>query len=493
MKQRRLFVVVLVILMLIVGSLVYLVSLEFGNSQTNSSPDIIFHNGEILTMEESPTQVEAIAIRNESILAIGDENEILAMAGSNTHIINLEGRTLLPGFIDSHSHHLGDRNLVNQSTPEEVIESVLSSGWTSISELFVNQDRLDELRLLDQNDNLRIRVNAYLPLSYQFQRFGDWYQAYEPGHEYSSNLRIAGVKIFMDGWYTNWNHYFDQVELESLMQEAHDEGFQIAIHSVTDNGTDIVLNSLESILGGESNELYRHRIEHLVLLRDDQIERLSNLGIIASFQLPWFTSDWKQAGSYPILQEYSHLVARWRDILQAGIPSLGSTDFPWMSQNIRSAMKIVSMAVTRVGISGLTPTDWMLNQTLSVEQTLRLLTIDAAYGTFQEDIKGSIKVGKLADLVVLSDNPMTVPESSLADIEVLMTMVGGVIEYSASDQHFLCSSELNSTNYLLHKSSVSDNRKLVHLELLLTDTKNKNGGPGEIRTRGLFHAKKGSI
>ena len=493
MKQRRLFFVILVILMLVVGSLVYLVSLEFGNSQTNSSPDIIFHNGEILTMEESPTQVEAIAIRNESILAIGDENDILAMAGSNTHIINLEGRTLLPGFIDSHSHHLGDRNLVNQSTPEEVIESALSSGWTSISELFVNQDRLDELRSLDQHNDLRIRVNAYLPISWQFERFGDWYQAYEPGYEYSSKLRIAGVKIFMDGWYTNWNHFFDQVELESLIQEAHDEGFQIAIHSATDNGTDIVLNALETVLGGESNELYRHRIEHLVLLRDDQIERLSNLGIIASFQLPWFTSDWKQAGSYPILQEYSHLVARWRDILQAGVPSLGSTDFPWMSQNIRSAMKMVSYAVTRVGISGLTPTDWMLNQTLSVEQTLRLLTIDAAYGTFQEDIKGSIKVGKLADLVVLSDNPMTVPESSLADIEVLMTMVGGVIEYSASDQHFLCSSELNSTNYLLHKSSVSDNRKLVNLELLVTDTKNKNGGPGEIRTRGLFHAKKGSI
>ena len=120
MKQRRLFVVVLVILMLVVGSLVYLASMGFWNSQTISSPDIIFHNGEILTMEESPAQVEAIAIRNESILAIGDENEILAMAGSNTHIINLEGRTLLPGFIDSHSHHIGDRNIVNQSTPEEV-------------------------------------------------------------------------------------------------------------------------------------------------------------------------------------------------------------------------------------------------------------------------------------------------------------------------------------------------------------------------------------
>jgi hypothetical protein len=92
-------------------------------------------------------------------------------------------------------------------------------------------------------------------------------------------------------------------------------------------------------------------------------------------------------------------------------------------------MKVISRAVTKLGGQGLTPPDWMLNQTLTVEQALRLITIDAAYGTFQEDIKGSIKVGKLADLVVLSDNPLTVPEDSLTDIEVLMTMVGGRIEF----------------------------------------------------------------
>jgi predicted amidohydrolase YtcJ len=406
-------------------------------------------------------------------MAIGDEEDILAMAGENTDIIDLEGRTLLPGFIDSHGHHIGDRSIAGQSTAEEVIDSVLSSGWTSISELFVNQNRLDELISLDQQNNLRIRVNAYLPLSYQFDRFGDWYKAYEPGYEYSSNLRIAGVKLFMDGWYTNWNHYFNQVELESLMQEAHDEGFQIATHSVTDNGTDIVLDSLESVLDGESNEHFRHRIEHLVLLRDDQIDRLSDLGILACFQFPWFTSEWKLAESYPILEEYSELVGRWQDILQAGIYSLGSTDFPWMMENQRSVMKMVSMAVTRIGDTGLVPTSWMMNQRLTVRQALRLLTIDGAYGTFQEDIKGSIKVGKLADLVVLSDDPLGVQENSLADIEVLMTMVGGVIEYSAPGQQFLSSCKCDSTDFSLHKTDTSTNEKPVNLKIIARDTKNE--------------------
>lgn len=439
MKRRGLLVATSVVLALLLASLLYLASQGFWNEATDSPPDIIIHNGDILTMEQSPAQVEALAIKGEYIVALGDEIDILAMAGSNTRFIDLEGRTLLPGFIDAHSHHIGDRSYVNQSTSEEVIESVLSSGWTSISELFVNQERLDGLITLDQQDNLRIRVNAYLPLSWQFDSFGDWYRAYQPGQEYSSKLRIGGVKIFMDSWYApDWLHYFSQTELDSLVQQAHEDGFQIAFHSVVDNATDVVLNALESALDGQSNQQYRHRIEHLVLLRDDQIQRMADLGIIASFQLTWINSDWKQAVSWPVLQNYSHLAGRWRDILDAGIPSQGSTDFPWLLGTMdRSAMYAVSSAVTRVGGLGLTPTDWMLNQTLSVEQALRLITIDAAYGTFQEDIKGSIKVGKLADLVILSDNPLTVPENTLADIEVLMTMVGGVVEYTAPGYQFL--------------------------------------------------------
>jgi len=447
MEKRRLLATISVVSVLLLAPLLYLNSQGFWNEPDGSAPDIIIYNGDILTMEQSPTQIEAIAIQGELISAVGDESDILTMAGSETQLINLEGKTLLPGFNDAHSHHIGDRSYVNQSTSDEVIESILSAGWTSISEMFVNQERLDELIALDHQDNLRVRVNAYLPLNYGFDMFGDWYQAYQPGQEYSSKLRIGGVKIFMDGWYVYPQHYFSQAELNSLVQQAHEEGYQISIHSVVDNATDVVLNALESALNGQSNQLYRHRIEHLVLLRDDQIQRMAELGIIASIQLSWINSDWKQAVSYPVLQDYSHLAGRWRDILEAGIPSQGSTDFPWLLGTIeRSAMYAVSSAVTRVGGLGLTPTDWMLNQTISVEQALRLITIDAAYGTFQEDIKGSIKVGKLADLVILSDNPLTAPQNTLANIQVLMTMVGGTVEYTALGQQFLISGSVESSN-----------------------------------------------
>ncbi len=403
----------------------------------DNSPNYIFYNGHVLTMEPNPSNVEAVAVQGDSISTVGKSTAIFPLADTDTVFIDLEGKTLLPGFIDSHSHWLGDRHLLNISDPNEIIEILVRNGWTSISELFVDggwhQGRLDELRLLDQQGNLTVRVNAYLPLNYGFDRFGTWYQDYQQGYEFSPNLRIGGVKLFMDRWYTQWMPFFDQAELETLMQEAHDLGYQIAIHSVMNNATDVVLNAFETVLAGESNEKYRHRIEHLVLLRDDQIHRMKELKILASIQIAWINSDWTTSESYPYLENYTHLAGRWRDIVEAGVPTIGSTDFPYNHWNMRSPLQQMALAVTRIGNQGLQPPEWMVNQTLSVEQALRLLTIEGAYGTFQEDIKGSIKEGKLADLVILSDNPFTVAESEIKDIEVLMTMIGGEIEYSSPD------------------------------------------------------------
>jgi predicted amidohydrolase YtcJ len=396
-------------------------------------------------MEQNPTQIEAFAVRGDRFIAIGKENSVLALAGSDTHIIDLQGKTVLPGFIDSHSHWIGDRNLAEMGTAEEAIESAISNGWTSISELFVNEDRLTELRSLDKQNNLRLRVNAYLPLSWQFERFGDWYQNYQPGHEYSSHLRIGGVKIFMDRWINiRSTLYFDELELHGLVEEAHNLGFQVAIHSVNDTATDIVLSVYESILDGESNDNHRFRIEHLVMLRNDQIQRMKNLGIIASFQFPWFNSDSEALTISETSNEDFNLIARWRDVVNAGVQSMGSTDFPWSDGPIGSSIEAIYQVVTRIGQSGSTPLDWMLNQTITIEEALRLITIDAAYGTFQEEIKGSIKISKFADFVVLSDNPLIIPVENLKDIKVLSTTIGGVTEYCAQENEGFCASQVTS-------------------------------------------------
>ncbi len=445
-------------------------------SASAEHPEFIFHNSQIVTMEEGVPTAEAIAIRGGRIVAIGTNDEILALPrGRDTRVVDLGARTVLPGFIDSHAHWIGNRNIsgiasaptetgrrwvpywetgdrsAGSATAQEAVQAALKGGWTSISELFVPQGELNDLLALDLAGELRIRVNAYLALSFEFERFGKWYQFYNQGDQLSPNVRIGGVKIFSDNGdnygqteiipaFSGPDVFFEQDELTALVEEAHTAGFQIAIHTMADAGLDLVLKAYEALREEEEESIsvYRHRVEHLAVVRDDQLDRMAGLGLIASIPLTWFDSHpwytWDVKTYFGL--ERADLVGRWRDILAAGIPSIGSTDYPWFYGTDGSAMTTVSKAVTRIGEPGQPPADWMLDQRITVEQALRLLTIDAAYGTFQEDVKGSIAVGKFADLVVLSANPLTVPPDEIKDIEVLLTMVNGRVEYCAPISFF---------------------------------------------------------
>ncbi len=97
---------------------------------------------------------------------------------------------------------------------DAAIDDALAGGWTSISELFVNQERLDELRALDEAGQLRLRVNAYLPVNYLDDKFGIWFGDYKPRQVFSPRVRIGGVKIFADSAWTN----------EMYMTEPHTDG-----------------------------------------------------------------------------------------------------------------------------------------------------------------------------------------------------------------------------------------------------------------------------
>lgn len=434
-------------------------------------PDIIFFNGPIITMEDPIEIVKAISVKDDTILEVGNETSILATAGSDTIIVDLEGKSLLPGFIDSHSHWIGDRGLGGYEEVEASINEALRYGWTSISELYVDQGKLDELINLDEQGILPVRVNAYLPLNYQDQRWGDWYKAYQPGQEFSQNLRIGGLKLTLDNGpgigYIDRNYWFTQGELDSIVSEAHDLGFQLALHVIVDNSTDMALSSLMKVIKDEKDNNYRHRLEHSIMLRDDQIQLIKDNDIIVSLQLQWFDSEWIDEVLYDPGIDNAHLIARWQDVISSGIHAIGSTDYPWtMFSPVGDSLEAIHQVVTRIGEQGLTPPDWMLNQRLSVEQALRLITIDAAYGTFQEDVKGSLKTGKFADFVVLSENPLQVEISEIPNIDVLLTMIGGSVEYCLFEGDEICDFSITTIN----SSKTSDSLSFKLTSLLLAFT-----------------------
>lgn len=408
--------------------------------------DALLVNGRIVTMDPELPEAEAVAIRDGRIAAVGTVDEVLALRTPDSFVADLEGRTVLPGFIDSHAHWIGDRGHAGNGSPAEAIDEALSHGWTSVSELFVSEARLAELCRLAADGELRLRVNAYLALSWQRDRFGDWYRSYEPRQELGPRLRVGGVKLFVDSGdageeFLSEPHahrpgerrqpFFDDGELRTLVGEAHRAGWQVAAHTMGDAAHDLVLDAYEHVLAGGPNDA-RHRIEHAAIVRDDQIEWMRELGVLASVQLSWFHSDWTEQLETQLGPERVRWAGRWRDLLDADVRMIGGSDHPWGYGDVGAALKAISQAATRVGERGAPPPSWMRAQRISVAEGLRLITVDAAYGTFEEDVKGSLSPGKLADLVVLSENPLEVAPSRLEDIRVLATIVGGRIEHCMS-------------------------------------------------------------
>jgi len=396
-------------------------------------------------MEELHPQAQAIAIAGERILAVGTNDEILALKDSSTQLIDLRGKTVMPGFIDSHTHRLTQRYKWGFSTLQEAVTEALSQGWTGLDELAIDQSQLQEFIVLDAQGGLRSRVNVYLMVNtFEGNPLGDWFRAYQPGQQFSPYLRIAGLKIFID-YDSGRKLLFQQDELNELIRQLQSEGWTISVKAISIQSHELALNAYEYALNGDSNDLHRHRIEHSIAASDEQVDRMARLGIIVCIQpsLPGVTSF--DPDTYKMRDENgADNVWRWSDYLNGGVFMIASPLNPYpdveehLSPTHISPMGLLYRSVTKIGVGGQQPPEWMLEKALTVEQILPMLTMNGAYATFAEDNKGSLTPGKYADLVILSGNPMTTSVGGLLDIQTMMTMVGGEVEYCAAGQESLC-------------------------------------------------------
>lgn len=412
--------------------------------------DVIYTNGQILTMEKDQPTAQAIALKGQRILAMGSESEVMAYKNDSTNIVDLNGLTLTPGFIDSHVHRIGDRNLYGNNTAiQDIFDKTLRQGWTSIHEMFVHPQRLTELQSLADQKLLPVRVSAYLAVGYGYD-YNPWYKntAYKPLQNFGLFLQIAGIKITLD---QEWGEkiFFDQNQLNGMVLDATSDGWQVATHSFSPAANEEVLNAYEKVLNGGSNDQLRLRLEHTGVMTDAEVQKMGQLGIIGSVQLIG-ASMWMEDVSfkkYIPASETQHS-ARWRDLLNAGVFLIGNTDDPWCCTDWRnglnqpaveaSVIQAIYQSVTRNSYSGKQPEAWQVAQILTVQEALEMLTIHGAYAAHQENEIGSLKPGKYADMVILSGNPLTTPIEQIANIEIIMTMVGGQAKYCAAEQNDIC-------------------------------------------------------
>jgi len=331
-------------------------------------------------------------------------------------------------------------------TDEELVEGLkaacdlaASKGITSIhclpSSSTAPSPEIKTFQTLLMRDELPIRVYLMIPEP-SFPKLADIGMFTGFGN---SQLKIGGIKVLLDGSlggrtaamlepYSDEPSnegilIYSEEKLHEIVKNAHNAGFQLGIHTIGDKAAKIAIDAVEAALKESPRDDSCHRLEHASCLSAELIQRMKKLGMVGAVQPPFIYSD----GAWTpdrIGDERARYVYPFKTMLDAGIKLTGGSDCPVERMD---PFPGIQAAVTRLTAEG---EIFIPEERVSVEEAIRMYTLDAAYGAFEEDIKGSIEPGKLADMVIVSDDPFKIPKDKIREIEVETTIMGGKIVFS---------------------------------------------------------------
>lgn len=338
---------------------------------------------------------------------------------------------------------------LSEVNPTEALVSLLENwgklGLTTVSELALGglsqgAGDISIIRNASQTGRLKARIRAY-----PFYTIGEeaWDDAGVKPGDGDALVRVAGYKLVADGsnqgftglqrepYLNSDSHglaYMSQEDLQTRAIERAKKGWHLAIHGNGDAAIDNILEACEAMRNaGIDMKNVRARIEHCSILHDDQITRMKDLGVSASF-LIGHVHYWGVAMRDEVFgEEKARLLDRCKSLEDAGIGFTLHSDFMVTDPD---PLHMIEMAVTRKTWK---EPDYALapDESISVESAIRALTSEAAWQLFSEHEIGSLEAGKLADLVILEKDPRKVNPDSIKDIKVLETWMDGKQVYKA--------------------------------------------------------------
>jgi len=334
---------------------------------------------------------------------------------------------------------------IPSSSSEEIYEAALTAlkeakrfGVTSIQDITYRND-LIAYQKLEKEGKLTCRIYTRLPIS-EYKNLVD---AGIQNNFGSDKIKLGSLKAFADGslgsstaWFferynqdtTTTGLPMDIVtngELEKWSIDADKNKLQLSTHAIGDRANAWMLDLYEKIKKENPQWDRRFRIEHAQHVRFQDIPRFTEIGVIASMQ-PYHAIDdgvWAEKRIGPERIKYTY---PFRTMLDKGVKLCFGSD--WTVAPLNPLTGIYA-AVTRRTLDDKNPNGWIPEQKISVEEAIKCYTINNAFAAFEENIKGSIEVGKLADFVVLSDDIFTIDPIKIKDIQVEMTVLDGVVIY----------------------------------------------------------------
>ena len=312
-----------------------------------------------------------------------------------------------------------------------------SKGVTSVQHMGTWDD-LAIFQRAHERGLLKTRIYASVPLS-NWTRLRDSVAKNGRGDKW---LRIGGLKGFVDGSLGSHTAamlapFSDKgsdsglfvTPMDSMFQYvlgADRAGLHVIVHAIGDRGIREQLSVFERVGLQNGARDRRFRIEHAQHIDPADIPRFGAFHIIASMQ-PYHAIDDGRWAEKVIGHERSRTSYAWKSLLDGGATLAFGSDWPVAPA---TPLEGIYAAVTRQTLDGKNPNGWIPEQKITVEEALKAYTINAAFASFEEKIKGSLEVGKLADFVILGKDLTKVSLESIKDVEVVTTVVGGKVVYS---------------------------------------------------------------
>jgi hypothetical protein len=525
-----------------------------GQSQKEEAADLVVRNGKIFTLSAEKHEVQAVAVKDGKIIALGTNEEIEKFVGVSTRVLNVEGKLVIPGFIDAHCHFsyggqslamldLGDVRLVEElqkklaerirelpqgaavfgfaSFPntglfkglgwptKEILDQVSANNPVVIRRrgghaVWVNRVALEKsgitkdtkaseggeivkdpetgeptgilkeaasnllkiydtpkpkedieralkhaaalgltgihtgsylkeieiFKELSAQGKLTLRVYAWLPI----EGIDEYIKKGIKKGQGDEMVKVGFLNTFIDGtigvrsalMFEAFSEepgnmglaQYKEEDFYALIEKAHLNGYQVGVHAIGDKGVHWTLNAFERAQKKDGNKGLRHRVEHNTVNILPDTKRFGELGVVASMQ-PNITGN-ELYRRMRLGIERARRVDMWKTLLNNGALLAWGTDWPVSPLN---PMENLYQLVTR----------FYPEERLTMAEAIKFYTFGPAYASFEEDIKGTLEVGKLADMVVLSKDLFTIPPQEILKTELLYTILGGRIVYQKDE------------------------------------------------------------
>ena len=384
--------------------------------------------------------MDIAGVSSETEFGFGGEI-IKDLSGNPTGVFNERAQGLISKHVDTNLGKDSDLRAI-----ELAVKTCLENGITSFHDAGTGNKTITTLRSAIDKKLLKVRVYAMLT-SRDTSLLNQWYKKGPEIGTGNDFLTIRSIKLNADGalgsrgaWlideYTDRPGHFGMATqsmdyVYKVAKNGIQNGFQVNSHAIGDRANREILDQYEKVFNEfpKLSKDHRWRIEHAQHIDPKDIPRFGSLKVIASIQGIHMSSDRPWAINRLGQKRIVESAYVWRDLINHGAILINGSDVP-----VEPIDPIASFyaSTTRKTLKGLPSSGYEPEQKMTRIEAMKSYTINAAYGAFEEKLKGSIEIGKYADFAVFSQNLITIPDDKILETKILYTIVNGKIEYQAN-------------------------------------------------------------